>query len=93
MVKKKFKWDWKIFWIIVLLFFLLKEVYFYSQLTAEYEDYKQKVKDTYYELGLNLTQTLSEYELNVTRELANLDCFDRGTVECYDKGTVVCYKN
>ena len=69
-MKKKKKWDWKIFWIIILV--ILLAIVSYS-----YGNYQQEVQNM-----------LSELELNLTREYANLDCYDRGTVECYDIGSV-----
>lgn len=79
-LKIKLKWDWKIFWIIILILFWIFTSYAYVSLKQEYQDYQKAVENYAY-----------EYELNLTRELSNFDCFDRGTVDCYEKGTVNCY--
>jgi len=54
------KWNWKIFWIILLV--ILLAIVSYS-----YGNYQQEVQDTLHEL-----------ELNLTKEYANMDCYERG---------------
>ena len=77
--KLKFKWDWKIFFIILFLLLWLFMGYSYGGLEREYQAYQDKVEAEIYELALNLTG-----------EYANMDCYERGTVDCYE-GQVFCY--
>ncbi len=75
----KVKKNWKNILIGILICLFVSSSFSYSQLSQEYNDYQQKIKDYAYEL-----------ELNLTRSYANMDCYERGTVECYE-GKVFCY--
>ena len=78
------KWNWKVFWIIVLAFLWILTSYAYIALEDEYNSYQQEVQRQISELQLELTKELGDVQ-------SNYDCYERGTKECYDMGTVDCF--
>ncbi len=80
----KLKWNWKVFWIVVLVILWLTTSYSYIGLENEYNNYQTEVQ-----------KQISDLQLELTREAGNInsnyDCYERGTKECYDIGSVDCY--
>ena len=74
----KVKWDWKIFWIIILILALFIVSYDLVEL-----------EDSYNELLLNVTRMAGEFDSNFDcYERGTKECYDVGSVDCYVKGNV-----
>lgn len=92
--KPKKKWDWKEFWIAILVLIIFFGYLSYNGLSNDYQNYRQNVLLNLSELRANLTETMSNYDCyprgtipgNITNIIANLSNYD-----CYQKGQAYCY--
>jgi hypothetical protein len=78
------KWDWKAFWIVILILLIVAMSLGYSSLEEEYKTYQQNSQKQITALQLDLTKASGDIK-------SNYDCYERGTKECYDIGSVDCF--
>jgi len=86
--KNQTKWNWKIFWIVLLVILLVITSYSYVRLKSEYNTSQQEAQKTFSELQLNLTKETGKAEDKLEDFLRTHDCYERGYFAnkfCYDQ--------
>ncbi len=86
--EKKFRWNWKTFWIILLVILLVIVSY-------SYRNYQREVEDALHELELNLTKKYANLDCYERGYFTNKFCYDKPciTQTCESGYRLACIQN